>query len=133
MKSAGTPTSRDRPYRVVALLALALLSCRTGADVLRTQLAPGVVYMQETIAPPVGPLLINVLRIDPKTHGIRIQAQLARDVVLTDESAQGREAVGALAARHGALAAVNADFFPFTGDPLNIAIRDGELVSESMP
>ena len=38
-----------------------------------------------------------------------------------------------LARRVGAVAAVNADFFPYTGDPLGVGIRDGELFSEPFP
>jgi len=95
-------------------------------------LAPGVVLTQESVAPPAGPLLVNILRVDLKTPGVRICAELGRDVVLTDEAAKGREAIGSLAARHNAVAAINADFFPYTGDPLGIAIRNGELLSEPM-
>ncbi len=121
-----------RPF-IVALAFLSANAPRSLSDVIRRTLAPGVEYSQETLAPPTGPLLINVLRVNLKAPGVKIRAQLGKDVVLTDDPTLGREAVGLLAARHGAMAAVNADFFPYTGDPLNITIRDGELLSESMP
>src|SRR2546421_9839516 len=108
MRCAGTLFSRVYT-RITVLFAAVFLTSPASPEVTQTQLAPGITYTQETTAPPAGPLLINVLRIDPKAPGVRIQAQLGRDVVFTDEPAKGREAVGALAARHGALAAVNAD------------------------
>lgn len=111
----------------------ALLPALSHADTIRQTLAPGVIYTQETVSPPNGPLVINTLRINLKERGVRIQTALGGDAVLADDLTKGRENVVPLAERHNALAAVNADFFPYTGDPLNIAIRDGELLSESMP
>lgn len=121
--------------RAVALwLLLAATAAQTAsAQTYRRELAPGVVYTQEVVPPPAGPLVWNVLRIDPKAPGVRIQAALGRDVMLTDEPAKGRETVGDLATRRGALAAINADFFPFTGRPLGLTIVDGELVAEGLP
>jgi len=117
---------------LILLLLIHLLSPPAATEVVRHVVAPGVEFIQETLPPPEGPLVINVLRVNLKAPGVRAQVALGRDVVLTDEPAKGRESVGELAARHGAIAAVNADFFPFTGDPLGIAIRDGELLSEGM-
>jgi hypothetical protein len=96
-------------------------------------LAPGVVYIQEIFMPPNGPLVCHLLRVNMKVRGVAIRSEIGRDVVLTEEPSRGRETVGDLANRHQAVAAVNTDFFPFTGDPLGIAIRDGELLSEGMP
>ena len=92
-------------------------------------LAPGVVFTQE-ITRGLTPLVVNILRVDLSAPGVRVQTGQAQDVVSLAGPTKGREAIHALAARHHALAAVNADFFPFTGDPLGIAIRDGELISE---
>ena len=99
------------------------------ADSTTHRLAPGIQYIQE-ITNGKSPLIINILRIDIKTRGIRLQMGQAHDVVSITGPYQGREVVHSMAARHHAIAAVNADFFPFTGDPLGIAIRDGELISE---
>lgn len=119
--------------RLAGMLFFASIALPLRADTTRLSVAPGVEFLQETISPPTGPLVINVLRIHLKQKGVRVEAGLGREVVLNDEPAKGREAVAPLAQRHGAIAAVNADFFPFTGDPLNLMIRDGELISESMP
>jgi exopolysaccharide biosynthesis protein len=124
-----------RSYRrIVPAIAFCLApSLPTAADTIKRTVAPGIEFTQETVAPPAGPLIINVLRINLKQPGVRVQAELAQDVVLNDDPTLGRETVGATAVRHGAVAAVNADFFPYTGDPLSLTIRNGELLSESMP
>lgn len=113
------------------LTALLLPSGRT--DVIRRKLSPGVEFLQEIREGADGPLLINVLRIDLKAPGVRVISALGHDAIMAEGLTSGREEVGSLAVRHGALAAVNADFFPFTGDPLGIAIHNGELLSEGMP
>jgi hypothetical protein len=125
---------RRAAVSLLCLLILANLLLRPAApEVIRQTLAPGVEFTQEIVPPPDGPLVWNVLRVNLKERGVKVQAALGRDVVLTDEPAKGRETVGDMAARHGALAAVNADFFPFTGAPVGLMIRDGELLRESMP
>lgn len=130
--------SSFRPNPFLMLLPLPLLlfyrSARQETTLLFEQaLAPGVVYLQEITSPPSGPLVCHVLRVNLKEKGVSVRSEIGRDVVLTDELEKGRETVGYMALRHMAVAAVNTDFFPFTGDPLGIAIRDGELLSEGMP
>ncbi len=117
----------------IPLVLTWLLSSAGQGGVTRHLLAPGVELVQEVVPAPDGPLTINVLRVELKRSGVKVESGLARDVMLTDEPANGREPVGALAIRRGALAAVNGDFFPFTGIPLGLAIRDGELLREGMP
>lgn len=129
------------PRRNVARLAIAaiaawalLLTPRSSeSQTIKRTVAPGVELTQEAVAPPTGPLLVNVLRINLKQPGVRVRAELGQDVVLADDPTNGREAVGSVALRHRAVAAINADFFPYTGDPVNLTIRDGELLSESLP
>ncbi len=96
-------------------------------------LARGVVLQQETIQTLAGTVVANTLRVDLKDPTVHVRAALAQDVVLADDPTQGRETIGSLVARHHAVAGVNADYFPYTGDPLGLAVRDGELVSETMP
>ena len=119
------------PLLTAAALLFGLTSAR--AEVIRHSIAAGVEYTQEIIAPPQGPLLVNVLRIDLKIPSVRVRSELAGGTVFEDNPSRGRETVGETAARTGAVAAINADFFPFTGDPLGIAVRDGELISEGLP
>ena len=76
------------------------------------------------------PLIINVVSVDLTAPGIRLGVGIGQDKITGTDGTHGREDVSRLARRWGALAAVNADFFPYTGDPLGVGIRDGELFSE---
>ncbi len=111
---------------LVAALAIALQDpAPTG--VWEKLLAPGVTYRME-LAP--GPLLINAVRVTPEAEGVLMTGELSGgDVFDPDSPTRGRETVSATAVRTSALVAANADFFPFTGDPLGAMVRDGELLS----
>src|SRR5258708_8206741 len=122
-----------RLLRLYFTLLLLFAGSISSSDEIRHPLAPGIAYTQEIQITPQGPLVCNILRVDLKQPGVHVQTAIAREVILADDPSKGREAIGPLAARHHAIAAVNGDFFPYTGDPLGIAIRDGELLSEGMP
>lgn len=94
--------------------------------------AQGVELIQEVTTGDT-PLMVHILRVRLNTPGVRVRTGQAFDSISLQGPGQGREAVHTLARRHGAVAAINADFFPFTGDPLGLAIRDGELLSEPTP
>ncbi len=98
------------------------------ADTVVKRLAPGVVWTQELDKKT--PLIINVLEIDLRVPGVHVGVGLGQDRVSGTDATHGREDVSRYARRHHLLAAVNADFFPFTGDPLGVGIADGELFSE---
>lgn len=126
---------RSRPLLLAVLCAaacIALLPSAQAAQITK-QLAPGVTLMQEITTGPV-PLVVTAVTVDTTDPAVTTRAAIGRDVVCTDEPTRGREKISTLAARKGALVAINADFFPFgevpTGDPLNVCIIDGELVSE---
>ena len=113
------------------LLALGLLLwvVRTShADTTVKHLAPGVTLTQEIDRKT--PLIINVVSVDLTAPGVRLGVGIGQDKITGMDGTHGREDVSRLARRWGALAAVNADFFPYTGDPLGVGIRDGELFSE---
>src|SRR5258706_12370226 len=90
---------------LIPFLVTWLLSTAGQTDQSRHQLAPGVDLVQEVIAGPEGPLTINVLRIDPKRPGVRVESALAKDVMLDNDPTKGRETVAALCVRRSALAA----------------------------
>ncbi|MBI2842175.1 MAG: phosphodiester glycosidase family protein [Armatimonadetes bacterium] len=115
----------------LAFIILSLAVPSVSAPVSKV-LADGVTLVQDIETDSESPLIVNVLRIDPKRPGVKIAAALAGDKVITDGPAKGRETVSSMVARKGALAGVNADYFPYTGDPLGLAIIDAELVSEPM-
>ena len=73
---------------------------------------------------PAGPVAVQILRLDPSRVDVRAALAGGRVVQL--------ETVPAIAAREGAVAAVNAGFFVVkTGDPAGILEVGDELVSDS--
>ena len=111
------------------LLGLSLWAVGTArADTSVKRLAPGVTLTQEIDRKT--PLIINVVSVDLTAPGVRLGVGIGQDKITGMDGTHGREDVSRLARRWGALAAVNADFFPYTGDPLGVGIRDGELFSE---
>jgi len=91
-------------------------------------IAPGVTYRMEV--EPATPMLLHAVRVSPSADGVLMTGELATGRVFEPSSPTfGRETVSATAARTGSLIAVNADFFPFTGDPLGAMVKSGELVS----
>ena len=78
-----------------------------------------------------GPFEISILTIDLNRYQGRIESALANDQI------QGKERTSSIAARKGAVAAVNAGFFAWkpevgtVGDLAGISVIDGDLVSEA--
>ncbi|MBC5811711.1 MAG: hypothetical protein GIW95_12780, partial [Candidatus Eremiobacteraeota bacterium] len=71
-----------------------------------------------------GPLIVHVVAVDARAPNIRLGAVLAADRMISKG-----ETVSAMAARTGAIAGVNADYYDIgqTNQPLNILVRDGLL------
>jgi exopolysaccharide biosynthesis protein len=95
-------------------------------------IAPGIEHLQITRGyksdrEATGPWFINMLRIDLSKARLRL--------VHAMDEAVGLETVSSLAARHGALAAVNSGYFRTTGtyrgDSVGIEVLDGKILSES--
>jgi exopolysaccharide biosynthesis protein len=95
-------------------------------------ITPGIEHLQITRGyksdkDATGPWFINMLRIDLSKARLRL-------VHAMDETV-GLETVSSLAARHGALAAVNSGYFRTTGtyrgDSVGIEVLDGKILSES--
>jgi hypothetical protein len=89
-------------------------------------IAPGVELFHLTdpaLLAPAAPVSIWILRLDPARADLR--AALANDMVVDTET------VGSIAARHGAVAAVNAGFFLPNGDPSGLYKLDGRLISDT--
>jgi exopolysaccharide biosynthesis protein len=96
-----------------------------------TVIAPGVEHLQITRGSKpdnvaTGPWLINILRIDPDKARLRL--------VHAMDEAVGLETVSSMAARYGALAAVNSGYFRTTGtyrgDSVGVEVLNGKLWSE---
>src|SRR5260221_4967540 len=95
-------------------------------------IAPGVEHLQlvrgfKSDKEGTGPWFINMLRIDLTRARLRLVHAL--------DEAVGLETVSSMAARHGALAAVNSGYFRTTGtyrgDSVGVEVLEGKIVSES--
>ncbi len=116
------------PRSVVILLAALLAVSSARGDVFTKTLAPGVTLSQDVDKKT--PLLVSILTVDLTNPAVHVGVGIGQDTISGDDPSHGREDVSRYARRHGTLAAVNADFFPYTGDPLGVGIQDGKLFSE---
>ena len=131
--------ARKTIIRTLFTLLLAFSSAANGAISGRGELvsatsvraAPGVIFEQQ-IESGDAPLILSLLKIDLKGKGVRVAAGQANGLVSLKAPDEGRQTVSEIALNEKAVAAINADFFPYTGDPLGLEIRNGELLSESM-
>ncbi len=96
------------------------------------EIAPGVEYSQvirgaSSKEAATGPWLINLLRVDLLRNKLRL--------VHAMDEAVGLETVSSMAARYGAVAAINSGYFRTTGtyrgDSIGVAMLEGKLLSET--
>jgi hypothetical protein len=118
---------------IAAIAATAALSTPlvlTWSTTTMKLLAPGITLTQEAQTSPA--LLVNVLTVDPSIAGMVVAPAVADDSLTngTGDIRKGRENVKALAVREKLLAAVNGDYFPYTGDPVGLGVMNGEIYSE---
>lgn len=123
--------NRNRHPLILWALAAALIAPAHAAPPKGAPVTPGVELVQILNGPDAsqGPTMIHAVIVDPRAPGVRVAAVLGGDTV-EEQPGNGMEAVTQTVIRAGAVAGLNADFFPFTGDPLGLAIQKGELVSE---
>src|SRR5688500_17122189 len=90
------------------------------------QIAPGISYYKLDAPAHLGPdAPISARFLEIRTRDARLDLELGK------EGKQGRDTVPSMAARRGALAAVNAGFFGTNGDPAGIFKINGQLVSDT--
>ncbi|HEX8806773.1 MAG TPA: phosphodiester glycosidase family protein, partial [Candidatus Aquilonibacter sp.] len=89
------------------------------------QIAPGVEYGEYDLLTSAGPIVVHAIAIAPHAANIQINSALADDAL-----ASGGETISSMAARTGAIAGINGDYFDIgrTNRPTNIVVRDGTLV-----
>jgi exopolysaccharide biosynthesis protein len=87
--------------------------------------APGIVRGTYRLQTSEGPLVVNVVAIDPGEPSVRFGTVVANDRMISSG-----ETVSSMAKRTGAVAGVNADYFDIgnTNQPLNLVVRDGALL-----
>lgn len=120
-----------RTARVALPLVFAFSATLVQGQVWEKLIAPGLTYRAEldnTI-----PRMIHALRWTPKAKVIQAVPELAGGAVYEDNTSKGRETVSGMAQRTGAIAAINGDYFPYTGDPLGLMVRNRELLSLPYP
>jgi len=86
--------------------------------------APGVSRASYRLSTSAGPLVVHIVAVDPHEPTLRLDAIVAHDHLISPG-----ETVSSMAARSGAVAGVNADYFDIgqTNQPLNVVVRSGEL------
>lgn len=110
------------------LIAAALFPALGVGQVWEKPVAPGLVYRMEVDLKV--PRVVHALRFSRAAPGLALRPELAQGTVYgREDDKKGREPLSVIAQSHSALAAVNGDFFPWTGDPLGAMVRNGELVS----
>jgi hypothetical protein len=119
--------------RAVLLLVLALITfpaCdhETALDLGKPEAVAEGVQLYRVSDPraldPIGPVAIQILRLDPSKVDLRC--------ALAQERPMSLETVADISARHKALAAINAGFFIVkNGDPVGVLEIDKELVSDT--
>lgn len=113
--------------RIACWLAVAsIVSVATG-QVWERPLAPGLMYRMETDLS--GPRNIHALRWSPQSGQVIALPTLGNGTVFSAELGKSRATVARMVEQERAIAGVNADFFPWTGDPLGFMVRHDELVS----
>ena len=92
-------------------------------------IAPGVVYRMEVDNSV--PRVIHALRFAREAATLTSQPVFAQGSVFgREDDRKGRATLSETIKSESALAGVNGDFFPWTGDPLGAMVRNGELVSK---
>lgn len=86
-------------------------------------IAPGVTHT--AISDPAGPWRIHVVSVEPGRAS-------SVDVALANDVLPGWERVSSMAKRHGAVAAINADFAAKSGRPVHAFAEDGRLMQTSL-
>jgi exopolysaccharide biosynthesis protein len=127
--------SRSR-WPIIFLLVIALnpaFAQTPGPSTPKSEfIAPGVEHIQITRGyksdkDTTGPWFINILRIDLTKARLRMVHALDEEV--------GLETVSSMAARYGALAAINSGYFRTTGtyrgDSIGVEVLNGKILSES--
>lgn len=109
------------------LLLSALVVQSAVAQTWEKPIAPGVTYRMQVDL--TTPRIIHALRYSIGAQDVTLKSELAGGAVIQETPSRGRETMTEMVARTGAIAAVNGDFFPFTGDPLGVMVRDGQLIS----
>ncbi len=112
--------AEEEGYRLKLLLA------REFEEESTVMLAEGVYHTRLRKGTVDGPLLINVLRVDPVLSGLRLQPVLARGRI------GGLAPLSQIVEDNAAVAGINGSYYADDGTPLGMLLVDGEIVSEGV-
>lgn len=114
--AAELPPRLDPPAPFPAVLSQ--------APVVET-IAPGIGYAEYALVTAEGPVVVRVASIAPHRSDVRVEAIAAHDRLTSSG-----ETVSSMAARTGAVAGVNGDYYDIgnTNRPTNVLIRDGRIL-----
>lgn len=102
----------------------------TGAVAWEKPISRGLVYRMEV--DPTTPRQLHALRLTMASPSLRWYPQLAGQTIEEDGSTKGRSTVSEIAAKEGALACLNGDFFSYDhGSPIGMTVRNGELLNSA--
>lgn len=117
--------------RIASVALLALLVSPASTQIWEKRLGPGLTYRMEVDE--AIPRLIHALRWSPGAKTFDVVPALAGGTVYEAGPSDGRKTVSETVKDLKAVAGINADFFPWTGDPLGLMVRDGEILSLPYP
>jgi uncharacterized protein YigE (DUF2233 family) len=106
-----------------------ILAGQVQGQVWEKSIVPGLTYRMEVDRNI--PRIVHAVRFSFGAPGLKLKSELAGGTVIEENATKGRETISEMAARTDSLVAINADFFPFTGDPLGLMVKDGQVVSAS--
>ncbi len=107
--------------------AFAISATQAHLRSLRTEVvAPGVAFAQYAVASTVGPHVISAVLLDPREKSLRFDTAISGDHIVS----HGGERTSDLAARTGAIAGVNGDYFDIarTYEPQGLLLEHGRLL-----
>ncbi|QYK52553.1 MAG: phosphodiester glycosidase family protein [Fimbriimonadaceae bacterium] len=95
-------------------------------------ITPGLTYRMEI---DLGlPRVIHAYRYTPGSGKVYSRPELAgQSIYGPNDVTKGRQPITTTIRETGALAGINADFFPWSGDPIGLMIRSGEMLSLPYP
>lgn len=112
---------------VLAILAITTIGF-SQSQVWEKLVTPGLTYRMEIDL--ALPRVIHAMRYTPGVESVTARPELAKDkIMIVEDPNKGRDLLSSTVKAKGALAGINADFFPWTGDPIGGMVRYGELLS----
>lgn len=116
-----------RRIKVLTTLGLASLGLLASSQVWEKRIAPGLTYRMEVDLNI--PRHIHALKWSPGANAVKAKAELAGKTVFESNPSFGRSTVSQMVKSTNAIGGINADFFPWTGDPIGLMVRDSEIIS----